>query len=164
MDNENKGRGVTLRFTLPDTEDGMGQTGSLDVYVNDIKVKTVELTSYFMWQYFPTGNPSDTPAAVPCFAFDETHFLLDTSLKIGDKIKIQSSGANNLEYGIDFIEVEEVGDPLPAPENSFSVVDYGANPDDGQDDYAAIHAGVPAAEVKGKMVYFPPGTYHINQI
>ena len=158
------GRGVTMRFTLPDTEDGMGQSGSLDVYVNNTKVKTVDLTSYFMWQYFPTGNPSDTPAAVPCFAFDETHFLLDTSLKVGDKIKIQSSGANNLEYGIDFIEVEEVGDPLPAPENSFSVVDYGAIPDDGQDDYNAIHACIAAADIYGKNVYFPPGTYHINQI
>ena len=158
------GNGVTMRFTLPDSEDGMGQTGSLDVYVNNTKVKTVDLTSYYMWQYFPTGNPKDTPDIIPCFVFDETHFLLDTSLKIGDKIKIQSSGANGLVYGIDFIEVEEVGDPLPPPENFFSVVDYGANPDDDQDDYAAIHACIAAADVLGKNVYFPPGTYRINQI
>ena len=42
------GRGVTMRFTLPDTSDGMGQNGSLDVYVNNNKVKTVNLTSYYM--------------------------------------------------------------------------------------------------------------------
>lgn len=37
------GRGVTMRFTMPDTGDGMGQKGSLDVYVNGNKVKTVDL-------------------------------------------------------------------------------------------------------------------------
>ena len=158
------GRGVTMRFTLPDTSDGMGQKGSLDVYVNNSKVKTVDLTSYYMWQYFPTGNPSDVPGGTPCFSFDETHFLLDSPLKIGDKIKIQSSGANGLEYGIDFIEVEEVGDPIPQPENSLNVVDYGANPNDDQDDYNAIHACVADADSQGKNVYFPPGTYRINQI
>ena len=38
--------GVTLRFTMPDSPDGMGLNGSLDVYVNDKKVQTVNLTSY----------------------------------------------------------------------------------------------------------------------
>ena len=158
------GRGVTMRFTLPDTSDGMGQNGSLDVYVNNNKVKTVNLTSYYMWQYFPGGNPSDTPGGAPCFAFDETHFLLDSKLNVGDKIKIQSSGANGLVYGVDFLEVEEVGDPLGPPENSLSVVDYGANPNDDQDDYSAIHACIAAADAAGKNVYFPAGTYRIGQI
>ena len=54
---KSSGRGVTMRFTLPDTGDGMGQQGSLDAYVNNNKVKTVNLTSYYMWQYFPGGNP-----------------------------------------------------------------------------------------------------------
>ena len=79
----------------PDTSDGMGQKGSLDVYVNGNKVKTVDLNSYWMWQYFASGNPSDAPdGGVGCFAFDEVHFLLDEPLKEGDRIKIQSSGAN----------------------------------------------------------------------
>ena len=158
------GRGVTMRFTLPDTGDGMGQRGSLDVYVNNNKVKTVDLTSYYMWQYFPSGNPSDYPGGAPCFAFDETHFLLDSRLNSGDRIKIQSSGANGLEYGVDFLEIEEVGDPLGPPENSLSVVDYGANPNDDQDDYGTIHACIEAASASGKNVYFPAGTYRISQI
>ena len=158
------GRGVTMRFTLPDTGDGMGQRGSLDVYVNSNKVKTVDLTSYYMWQYFPSGNPSDYPGGAPCFAFDETHFLLDSRLNSGDRIKIQSSGANGLEYGVDFLEIEEVGDPLGPPENSLSVVDYGANPNDDQDDYGAIHACIEAAIASGKNLCFPAGTYRISQI
>ena len=159
-----KGNGITMRFTMPDTEDGLGQDGSIDVYVNEMKVKTVNLTSYYMWQYFPSGNPSDAPGGAANFAFDEVHFLLETSLKIGDKIRIQSSGANGLEYGVDFLEIEEVGDPLSQPENSYSVTDFGVIPDDGQDDYEGISACIAAANADGKNVYFPPGKYHINQI
>ena len=158
------GKGVTMRFTMPDTDDGMGQNGSLDVYVNGIKVKTVNLTSYYMWQYFPGGNPSDSPGGAANFAFDEVHFLLDTSLTLGNKIRIQSSGANGLEYGVDFLEIEEVGDPIPQPDNSLSVTEFGAVPDDGDDDYLAITACISAADQEGKNVYFPPGTYYINQI
>ena len=146
------GRGVTMRFTLPDSSDGMGLSGSLDVYVNDNKVKTVDLTSYYMWQYFPSGNPQDSPGGAPCFAFDEVHFLLDSNVNSGDRIKIQSTGANGLEYGVDFIEVEEVGDPIGQPENSLNVCDYGANPNDDQDDYNAIHACIQDAASQGKNV------------
>ena len=158
------GNGITMRFTLPDTGDGRGQNGSLDVYVNNNKVKTVGLTSYYMWQYFPGGNPSDEPGGAANFAFDEVHFLLETPLQNGDKIKIQSSGANGLEYGIDFLEIEEVGDPIPQPEGSYSVIDFGANPNNEEDDYSAISECVSKANAEGKNVYFPPGTYRINQI
>ena len=158
------GNGVTMRFTMPDTEDGKGQNGSLDVYVNGIKVKTVYLTSYYMWQYFPSGNPSDVPGGVPNFAFDEVHFILDSSLTIGNKIRIQSSGANGLEYGVDFLEIEEVGNLIPQPENSLSVTEFGAIPDDGDDDYMAICACIAVADEARKNVYFPPGTYRINEI
>lgn len=158
------GNGVTMRFTMPDTEDGMGQNGSLDLYVNGSKVKTINLTSYYMWQYFPSGNPSDSPGGAANFAFDEVHFLLEKPLTLGNKIRIQSSGANGLEYGVDFLEIEEVGEPIPQPDNSLSVTEFGAIPDDGDDDYLAIIACISAADEAGKNVYFPPGTYKINQI
>lgn len=150
------GRGVTMRFTMPDTGDGMGQKGSLDVYVNGNKVKTVDLNSYWMWQYFSSGNPSDAPdGGVGCFAFDEVHFLLDEPLKEGDRIKIQSSGANGLTYGVDFLEIEEVANPIGRPSGAVSVTDFGACPDDGKDDLAAFVAAVKAADAGSKVVYIP---------
>lgn len=158
------GDGVVMRFTMPDTSNGMGQDGSLDVYVNGEKVKTVDLTSYYMWQYMD-GNPNDVPGTgTACFAFDEVHFRLDEALKAGDKIRIQSSGANNLVYGVDFLEIEEVEAPIAQPENSYSITDYGAIPNDEQDDYQAIIACIEAADKAGKDVYIPEGTYHIDQI
>lgn len=158
------GDGIVMRFTMPDTEDGMGQDGSLDVYVNDEKVETVDLTSYYMWQYMD-GGPYDAPGkGTPCFAFDEVHFRLEESLNPGDRIRIQSSGANNLVYGVDFLEIEEVEKPIEQPENAYSIIDYGAVADDGKDDYAAITACIAAANADGMDVYIPEGTYHINQI
>ena len=157
------GCGVTMRFTMPDTGDGMGQKGSLDVYVNGNKVKTVDLNSYWMWQYFASGNPSDAPdGGVGCFAFDEVHFLLDEPLKEGDRIKIQSSGANGLTYGVDFLEIEDVVNPIGRPSGAVSVTDFGACPDDGKDDLAAFVAAVKAADAGSKVVYIPKGTWHLS--
>lgn len=164
------GNGVTMRFTMPDTSNGMGQSGSLDVYVNGTKVKTVDLTSYFMWQYFPNsaagwdGKPEDSPTGTGCFAFDEVHFKLDTSLKPGDKIRIQSSGANGLEYGVDFIETEETGAAIAQPANSLSITDFGAVANDGKDDYTAIRNCISSANMQGKDVYIPEGTFEIGQM
>ncbi|MCR4695113.1 MAG: right-handed parallel beta-helix repeat-containing protein [Pseudobutyrivibrio sp.] len=158
------GAGVTMRFTMPDAADGKGLNGSVDVYVNGSKKKTVDLTSYYMWQYFSSGNPSDTDdGGASCFAFDEVHFLLDTPLKAGDEITIMSTGASGLEYGVDFIEVEDVPAPIEQPANSVNVCDFGANPDDAGDDYDAIYAAIEYANNNGMDVYIPEGTFNINQ-
>ena len=159
------GRGVTMRFTMPDSGDGQGLNGSLDVYVNGTKVKTVDLTSYYMYQYFSGGNPSDTNDGGPaCFAFDEVHFLLDKPLKSGDRIRIQSSGASGLDYGVDFLEIEDVPDEIDCPAGAVNVCDYGAVPDDGKDDVNAFEAAVKAADAGSKIVYIPAGTYHLSRI
>lgn len=159
------GAGITMRFSLPDSADGMGLKGSLDVYVNDKKVKTVDLTSYYMWQYFASGHPSDkNNGGAPCFAFDEVHFKLNTALKSGDVIRIQSTGQNNLVYGIDFLEIEQIPAVKSKPANAYSITDYGADGTDDYDDYGAIQKCITAAKAAGKDVYIPAGTFKIGQI
>lgn len=163
---ETSGDGVTVRFTMPDSSDGKGKTGSLDVYVNGKLAEKVNLTSYYMWQYFAAGkgHPSDTNnGGYPLFAFDEVHFKLNKSLKKGDKIKIQNSGAGNMEYGVDFIEVEQVPGEIKQPTNSLSVVDFGAKPNDDTDDATAINNCIYAAKNSKKDVYFPAGTYKMSK-
>ena len=46
----------------------------------------------------------------------------------------------------------------------YSVVDYGAVPNDGQNDYSAVVAAINAAQAAAglSIVYFPAGTYNIN--
>lgn len=167
------GAGVTMRFTMPDSSDGMGKDGSLDIYVNGKKMKTVNLTSYYMWQYFqqpssdnPTGSPKDEPVsgATASFAFDEIHFKLANPLKKGDRIRVQSSGANNLAYGVDFLEIEDVPAEIKKPDNAYSIVDFGADGTDNYDDYGAISKCITQAKKDGKDVYIPAGTYRIGQV
>ncbi|OIQ88781.1 amylopullulanase precursor [mine drainage metagenome] len=180
--------GVTMRFTLPDSANGMGQNGSVDCYVNGVKVKTINLTSYYAWQYFGGGgDPSDTPnGGVPAFAFDEVHWVLPTALKSGDTIRIQSTGGPVV--GVDFIEIEPVPAAISQPAGSVSVASYGAVPynDDSAayseiaelqggssvttapgvtDSLPAFQAAVTAALASpSKTLYIPPGTYYLSSM
>ncbi len=158
------GAGVTMRFTMPDSADGMGQSGSLDVYVNNVKVKTVALSSYYNWQYFSGDMPADAPGGGrPLFRFDEVHWKLDTPLQPGDTVRIQK-GNDSIEYGVDFIEVEQVPTAIAQPANSVSVTDYGAIANDGQDDLTAFKAAVNAAAAANKTLYIPAGTFHLGNM
>ncbi len=156
--------GVTMRFTLPDTSDGMGQSGSVDCYVNNVKVQTVSLTSYYAWQYFGGGgDPSDTPTnGVPAFAFDEVHWMLATPLKTGDTIRIQSTGGPVV--GVDFLEIEPVPAAIPQPAGSVSVASYGASPG-AADNLAAFNSAVAAAVASSSQtLYIPAGTYKLSSM
>ena len=77
-----------------------------------------------MYQYFAGGNPTDkSDGGTACFAFDETHFLLNKALRAGDRIRIQSSGANGYDYGVDFIETEVVPEEIECPAGAVNVTD-----------------------------------------
>jgi|GEM_PF-476877 len=180
--------GVTLRFTLPDSANGYGQNGSVDVYVNGAKVKTVNLTSYYAWQYFGGGgDPADSNnGGVPAFAFDEVHFVLPTALNSGDTIKIQSSGGPVV--GVDFIELETVPAQVAQPAGSVSVASYGAvaysdnsaayseiaqlqagqsvtTAPGATDSLSAFQSAVTAALASpSKTLYIPAGTYYLSSM
>ena len=158
----NTANGITLRFTMPDAADGEGESGSLDLYVNNAFVKTINLTSYWAWQYFPGSEPENHPGDRPRMRFDEVHFLLSTPLGPGDVLKIQKGAGDSFEYGVDFIEIENVGAPLSKPSGYFSVTDYGAVPDDGNDDFAAFNAALSAAGSAGTGVYIPAGRFELS--
>ncbi|WNS45355.1 discoidin domain-containing protein [Paenibacillus sp. MMS20-IR301] len=159
------GAGVTMRFTMPDSADGMGLTGALDVYVNGSKAKTIPLTSYYAWQYFSGDQPGDAPSAGrPLFRFDEVHWKLDTPLQPGDTIRIQKNNGDSLEYGVDFLEIEPVPAAISRPANTVSVTDYGAVAGDGQDDLAAFNSAVTAAVAGGKTLYIPAGTFNLSSM
>ena len=161
------GAGVTMRFTMPDSANGMGLTGGLDVYVNGVRAQAVPLTSYYNYQYFNPGggHPADTPAGGnPLFRFDEVHWKLSTALQPGDVIRIVKANGDNLEYGVDFLEIEPVPAALARPGNSVSVTDFGAIANDGNDDLAAFNAAVTAAVTNNQTLYIPAGTFHLSNM
>jgi hypothetical protein len=163
-------QGVNLRFTLPDSPTGTGQSGTLGLYVNDIKVKTIQLSSYWAYQYFVQPgpgvqpNPRQTPNARTFMRFDEVHFRLADPIPGGSTIRITKDHGDALAYGVDFLELEPVPDPLAPPLNVLSVTDYGAVPNDDVDDHAAIDACIKAAAAQGKNVFIPTGQFHLSKV
>ncbi|UII24169.1 PKD domain-containing protein [Fulvivirga ligni] len=155
--------GVTMRFTMPDAPGGEGNNGSLDVYVNGSLSQTVNLTSYWAWQYFPGSEPEDHPGNRPRMRFDEVHFLLNNPLSPGDVLRIQKNNGDGFEYGVDFVEIENVAAPRQKPSGYVSVTDYGATPNDGTDDLAAFQSALTAAQNAGTGVYIPQGRFMLSQ-
>ena len=170
----NAANGITVRFTLPDNDvstslnnrESVGQQSNIDIFVNDKKMKTVTLDSRWAWQYFidRDSDPKPDITDYPMMRFDEVHFLLDEKIKAGDVIKIAKSANDNLETGIDFIEIEDVPAPIEKPENAISVKDYGAKGDGITDDWQAIKLTINEALKTGKIVYIPAGTYRIDTL
>lgn len=161
------GDGVTMRYTMPDSSDGNGLNGSVDVYINGQLDKTVAITSHWAWQYFVNKEPENTPHAFADtdyigMRFDETHFRLSRSLNPGDKIRIQKNTNDGLAYGIDFIELEPVPTALGKPAGYVSITDFGATPNDTTSDLAAFNSAVAAAGAAGTGVYLPPGKWDFN--
>jgi len=157
-------QGFDLRFTMPDNTTGTGLTGSLGLYVNGTKVKNIDLSSYWAYQYFVTGgsDPIQTPQEKTFMRFDEVHFKLDNPVNVGDTVRIQKDNGDALTYGVDFVELEPVPAAIALPANALSVTSYGAVADDNTDDFAAFNACISAAVSQGKSVYIPPGKFLLS--
>jgi len=171
--------GVTLRFTMPDREDGWKQSnpqdetpqyrredvfcGSLEVRVNGRKRKVrqygkvseaIPLSSYWMWQYFVGDRPADEPGGheIARFAFDEVHFAIyGAPLAKGDVLSLANVDGK-YPYGVDFVELEKIPAPIPQPEGSLSVADFGTGRE-------AIDKCFAACREQGKTMYFPAGVW-----
>ena len=166
---DRNGDGVTMRFTMKDSPNGMGENGSLDVYVNGNKDQTVKLTSYFMWQYFNLNDPypKDVPGGdFRCFAFDEVHFKLNNKVKPGDVITVKNDDSRNMEYGLDFIEVENVPAKIKQPAGSISIQDtkYKNMAAGGDWGDAFIQAVKDAEASPSRTLYIPAGTYNLGKV
>lgn len=161
------GNGVTLRYTMPDSSDGKGLDGEVDVYINGQFDKTVAVTSRWAWQYFINKEPENHPlpfASTDYIAmrFDETHFLLNRTVNSGDKIRIQKKTNDSNAYGIDFIELESVPAAISKPAGYVSIADFGGVPNDGNSDLTAFNSALTAAGNAGTGVYLPPGKWDFN--
>lgn len=162
------GRGLVLRFTMPDTPSGLGVNSALDIFVNGGYVMTWKLSSFHNWLYMsseggfhPVNDPS---AGRAILKFDEERILLPITLKKGDRLSLKKHANDGHSIGIDFVELEDVPAALPRPNNAIAVTDapYNAIPNDGIDDHAAFKAAVKAAKVKGKLLYIPEGKYDLS--
>ena len=159
---------VTVRYTVPD-----GESGKVEVKVNNTVIGTLDLSSKSNWQYLdnykyhPDGDIKvhDTPAAdrLARFQFDEVSQLFkDAHINKGDTVTI--TNLDSTPVGIDLIDLEKAPDAIRQPENSVSITDFGAVANDGSDDYQAFMSAIESAKASKKSVYIPEGQFDFSRL
>ncbi len=170
------GDGVTVRYTIADKNVGgegkangyASKEGGLEFYVNGQKAGEVDLTSYYMYQYFSSGSgsPNQNGGTAPCFCFDEKHVRLNRMLNPGDELMVKCTGGE--EVGVDFVELEVVPDALDPNDDAngrqvFDVTAYGAKADvPSFDNRSAFEKAFNAASAAGGIMYIPEGTWYMG--
>lgn len=154
------GDGLTIRFSLPDNAAGTGTKGNIAIYAGNDQVGTMELNSYWAWQYTINGGtyPTNTPATpgngnVVRMRYDEMHTRLSRAVKQGETLKIVKTDNNNTPYTIDFVELE----PVPAKVTFESLSGDKIQYDGVTDIQDFVNAN------KQKIIYFPEGKWNSHR-
>ncbi len=164
----NQANSIVVRNSVPDAASGGGQDYTISLYINGTFNRKLTLSSVHSWLYGTTDDPeglTNTPQANARRLFDESNALLGTSYPPGTKFRLQrDSGDNASFYIIDLIDLEQVAAPLSKPAECTSITNYGAVPNDGVDDTAAIQAAV-TADQNGQIscVWIPEGQWRQEQ-
>ncbi|MBB5825563.1 CARDB domain-containing protein [Micromonospora carbonacea] len=164
----NPANSIVVRNSIPDAPNGGGITASLSLYVNDTFVQKVTLSSRHSWLYGTTDDTeslTNTPQADARRLFDESHALLAQSYPAGTRFRLQRDAADTAAfYIIDLIDLEQVAPPASKPAECTSITSYGAVPNDGLDDTAAIQRAV-TDDQNGVIgcVWIPAGQWRQEQ-
>jgi hypothetical protein len=153
---------IVLRYSIPDSLDGLGAEETLSMYVNGVFKQQLKLTSKYAWEYgsYPWSN--DPAQGSAHRFFDEIHALTG-DLPAGAKITLKKDKDDHASsYIIDLADMEQVAPALRQPTGFLSVTDYGAVPNDGKDDTAAFKAALKAAKIEGVGVWFPAGEFEVG--
>ncbi len=139
--------GLVVRYSVPDEK-----SGTIEVYADDKFVGTLELTSYYSWEYL-TLNGNTNNIAVrnenPKMRFDEVRLKLPAKIAAKGKLKLVNKTGN---IHIDFVELEPVAEAVK-PEPSFLIYEG-----DGSDLQVFI-------DTKGgaRTIFLPAGKYNVNR-
>lgn len=150
------GDGLTLRFSLPDNDEGTGRKGTIAIYAGEEQLATMELNSYWAWQYCSDNYPGNTPNAngLIRMRFDEQHIRLSRPVQSGETLRIERVTDDSHPYTIDFVELE----PVPAPVLATDIEADDVVTFDGNGDIADfIHAHV------GQTIYIPEGRWETQK-
>ncbi|NJC14146.1 hypothetical protein F4558_003972 [Micromonospora profundi] len=164
----NQANSIAVRNSIPDAPGGGGIEATISLYVNDVFSRKLTLSSRHSWLYGNTDQPeslTNTPQADARRLFDESNALLAQSYPAGTRFKLQrDSGDTASFYVIDMIDLEQVAPAASQPAECTSITSYGAVPNDGLDDTAAIQRAV-TDDQNGVIncVWIPAGQWRQEQ-
>jgi hypothetical protein len=165
---------IVVRYSIPDSADGNPQAvvggddnATLGLYVDGTR-QDLNLTSRYSWTYGTLGSldaPSianQTPGGDSHHLYDEVRAFFPKEMPVGTVVKLQQDSQDKAAfYVIDLVDFEDVGPPLTQPAGSISITDpaYGATPNDGTDDSAAVIKAIADATSQKKVLWIPAGTF-----
>ncbi len=164
----NDSNSLVVRNSIPDAPGGGGMDATISLYVNDEFVQKIDLSSKHSWLYGSTDDPeglTNNPGGDARRLFDESHVLLNESHPAGSTWRLQRDDGDTASfYIIDLIDLEQVAPPSEKPADCVSIEEYGAVPDDGNDDTTAIQAAV-TDDQNGVIpcVWIPAGQWRQEQ-
>ncbi|WHT23062.1 CARDB domain-containing protein [Crossiella sp. CA-258035] len=142
----NQANSIVVRNSIPDAPDGGGIEATISLYVNDTFLRKLTLSSRHSWLYGNSDGPeslTNRPQPDARRLFDESHALLASSYPPGTRFRLQrDAGDTAAFYIIDLIDLEQVAPPASQPAGCTSITNYGAVPNDGNDDTDAIQRAV----------------------
>ncbi|MEU0482039.1 CARDB domain-containing protein [Streptosporangium sp. NPDC006013] len=142
----NSANSIVVRNSIPDAPNGGGIEATISLYINDTFAQKLTLSSRHSWLYGNSDGPeslTNTPQADARRLFDESHALLPSTYPVGTKFRLQRDATDTASfYIIDLIDLEQVAPPASQPAGCTSITAYGAVPNDGLDDTAAIQRAV----------------------
>ncbi|MCG5214654.1 discoidin domain-containing protein [Streptosporangium soli] len=147
---------LVTRFSIPDAPGGGGIDSTLNVYVDGVFHKAINLTSKYAWLYGAEAGPGNSPGSGPArHIYDEANIMLGSTVPAGSKIRLQKDPANSTTYAIDFINLEQVA-PTANPDPVRYTVPTGFTHQDVQNALDRVRM-----DTTGNLVgvYLPPGTY-----
>ncbi|GII44589.1 hypothetical protein Psi02_10130 [Planotetraspora silvatica] len=159
---------IVVRNSIPDAPNGGGIEASISLYINGTFSRKLTLSSRHSWLYGNTDGPealTNTPQGDARRLFDESNALLTQSYPAGTKFRLQRDATDTASfYIIDLIDLEQVAPPASQPAGCTSITAYGAVPNDGLDDTAAIQRAV-TDDQNGVIscVWIPAGQWRQEQ-
>ncbi|WP_050500118.1 discoidin domain-containing protein [Streptomyces globisporus] len=147
---------LVTRFSVPDAPGGGGIDSTLNVYVDGVFLKAIDLTSKYAWLYGNETAPGNSPGSgAPRHIYDEANVMLGRTVPAGSKIRLQKDSANTSTYAIDFINLEQVA-PVANPNPATYTVPAGFTHQDVQNALDKVRMDTTGTLVG---VYLPAGEY-----
>ncbi|MEV6476476.1 discoidin domain-containing protein [Streptomyces sp. NPDC051657] len=147
---------LVTRFSIPDAPGGDGIDSTLNVYVDGVFLKAIDLTSKYAWLYGNEAAPGNSPGSgAPRHIYDEANMMLGKTVPAGSRIRLQKDSANTTTYAVDFINLEQVA-PVANPNPATYTVPAGFTHQDVQNALDKVRMDTTGTLVG---VYLPAGQY-----
>jgi len=150
---------LVTRFSIPDSSGGGGTSSTLNIYVDGVFHKAINLTSKYAWLYGAEAGPGNSPGAGgPRHIYDEANVMLNSSVPAGHTIRLQKDAANSGTFAVDFVSLEQVS-PVANPDPARYTTPTGTSQQNVQDALDRVRM-----DTTGNLVgvYLPAGEYQTS--